>query len=286
MTRAVNIAKHDIYKTWANRQAAADDVMADIPDALVTFTAAKASGTSTTLTWDNPVSNAGLYVQIEAAPTTGTVGTNGASTAVANTFTDAGDLVGVAAHTFQNGDRVVFDTVVTTTGVVADTTYYFVINRNTNDFQVSSTSGGGALPLTTNGSGTVYKPTVTFVDAGDLVHQVAHGRAAGSRVMLDSLVSTTGITADKSYYVINPTADTFQLSLTVGGGAVTLTTNGVGVMYTPVYNYAFVATVLGDLETYSHTSLSVNTEYEYRLATSRLAVQPAAQRSIAYASTV
>jgi hypothetical protein len=286
MTRAVNIAKHDIYKTWANRKSAVDDVMTDVPDALVTFTAAKAGATSTTLTWDNPASNAGLYVQIEAAPATGTIGNNQTAAPIACTFQDTGDTVTAASHGFQNGDRVVFASVVTTTGIVANTTYYFVVGRTDTTFQVSATSGGGALPLTTNGTGTVYKPVITFVDTGDLVHQVAHGRAAGDRVMLDSIVSTTGISTDKSYYVINPTADTFQLSLTVGGGAVTLTTNGVGVMYTPVYNYAFVATVLGDLETYTHTGLSVNTEYEYRLATSRLAVQPTAQRSIAYASTV
>lgn len=286
MTRAVNIAKHDIYKTWANRKAAVDDVMADIPDALVTFTAAKASGTSTTLTWDNPVANAGLYVQIEAAPATGTPGDNGAAAAVACTFTDAGDLVTAVGHGYQNGDRVVFDTVVTTTGITADTVYYFVVAKTDDTFQVSATSGGGAVALTTNGTGTVYKPTVTINDTGDTITQVAHGRPAGQRVMFDSLVGTTGISARTSYYVINPTTDTFQLAATPGGVALVLTTNGLGVLYVPTFTHAFVATVLGDLETYTHTGLSVNTEYDYRLATSRLTPQPVASRALAHASTV
>lgn len=81
----------------------------------------------------------------------------GASKAVAVTFTDSGDTVNRTAHGYQNGQPVVFDTIVTTTGISVDTTYY-VVNRAANTFQVASTLGGTALTLTTDGSGTVFLP--------------------------------------------------------------------------------------------------------------------------------
>ena len=77
-----------------------------------------------------------------------------ATTAIACTFTDTGDLVTKTAHGLSNGDRVSFATVVTTTGIV-NNTIYFVISATTNTFQVAATSGGAAIALTTNGTGTV-----------------------------------------------------------------------------------------------------------------------------------
>jgi len=81
----------------------------------------------------------------------------GTSKAVAVTFTDTGDTVNRTAHGYRNGQRVNFATIVSTTGISTHTTY-FVVNRTADTFQVSATSGGSALPLTTNGSGTVYIP--------------------------------------------------------------------------------------------------------------------------------
>lgn len=81
----------------------------------------------------------------------------GTSKAVAVTFTDTGDTVNRTAHGYQNGQRVNFATIVTTTGISTHTTY-FVVGRTANTFQVASTIGGSALTLTTDGSGTVYTP--------------------------------------------------------------------------------------------------------------------------------
>lgn len=67
---------------------------------------------------------------------------------------------------------------------------------------------------------------VTLTDAGDLVTRTAHGYSDGRLVIFYNIVSTTGITAGQYYYVINATANTFQVSATVGGSAVALTTNG------------------------------------------------------------
>ncbi len=76
-----------------------------------------------------------------------------ASTAAANTFTDAGDLVTASAHGLSNGWMISFATVVTTTGVSTATRYY-VIGATTNTFQIATTVGGSAVVLSTDGSGT------------------------------------------------------------------------------------------------------------------------------------
>ena len=71
---------------------------------------------------------------------------------VACSLQDTGDTVAAAAHGLLDGDRVVFATILLTTGVITNTEY-FVVNKATNTFQVSATSGGAALSLTTDGSG-------------------------------------------------------------------------------------------------------------------------------------
>jgi len=75
-----------------------------------------------------------------------------ATTSSAVTFTDAGDLVNWTAHPFRNGDAVIFSSVVTTTGITAYTRY-FVVGAAANTFQISTTYGGSAVALTTDGSG-------------------------------------------------------------------------------------------------------------------------------------
>ena len=67
---------------------------------------------------------------------------------------------------------------------------------------------------------------VTLTDAGDLVTRTAHGHSDGSIAKFYNIVSTTGLTEANLYYVINSTANTFQVSATVGGAAVALTTDG------------------------------------------------------------
>jgi surface protein len=96
-------------------------------------------------------------------------GTNTAlTTAVACTFQDVGDTVTEVGHGLSNGDEVSFATIVTTTGIVANT-IYFVVNAAADTFQVAATSGGAALPLTTNGSGTLrYRTTIASIGAGTI----------------------------------------------------------------------------------------------------------------------
>jgi surface protein len=110
---------------------------------------------STTITMANTTGlSAGMQVTgINTSLTTGR----------AVTFTDAGDLVNLTAHGLSNGDEVSFSVITTTTGIVINT-IYFVVNATADNFQLASTLGGSALPLTTNGSGTIiYNSTIVSI---------------------------------------------------------------------------------------------------------------------------
>lgn len=74
------------------------------------------------------------------------------------------------------------------------------------------------------------KLAVTFTDTGDLVGLTAHGFLAGDAVNFTTIVGTTGLTSGQRYFVLAPTANSFQVSATPGGAAVALTTNGTGVV--------------------------------------------------------
>jgi hypothetical protein len=137
-------------------------------------------GTSQTITitgnWGapTPVSLTGTpadgSVTITMASTTGlAVGmqVSGVNTSLTTgrsvTFTDVGDLVNLNNHGLSNGDEVSFSVITTTTGIVINT-IYFVVGASTNTFQVAASVGGAALPLTTNGSGTVkYNSTIVSI---------------------------------------------------------------------------------------------------------------------------
>jgi len=106
-----------------------------------------------------------------------------ATTAIACTFTDAGDLVTKTAHGLSNGDRVSFATIVTTTGILTNT-IYFVVNAAANTFQVSATSGGAAIALTTNGTGTVrWESVVTAVTTNTSITVSRPATASGSTAL-------------------------------------------------------------------------------------------------------
>jgi surface protein len=71
---------------------------------------------------------------------------------------------------------------------------------------------------------------VTFTDTGDLVGRTAHGYQNGDVVTFWSVATTTGVDVGQQYYVINASANTFQISLTPGGSAVALTGDGTGTL--------------------------------------------------------
>jgi hypothetical protein len=61
------------------------------------------------------------------------------------------NTIKVPAHGYANNDTVVFFSSSPPSPLVAGTIYY-VVNATTDDFQVSATSGGGAINITTNAS--------------------------------------------------------------------------------------------------------------------------------------
>ena len=67
---------------------------------------------------------------------------------------------------------------------------------------------------------------VTFTASTDTVTRTAHGYTNGMIVRFYNIVTTTGLSEGQQYYVINATANTFQVSLTEGGSAVALTNDG------------------------------------------------------------
>ena len=72
------------------------------------------------------------------------------------TFQDTGDTVTLNSHGLSNGNQISFTSITSTTGISTNT-LYFVVTATTNTFQVATSLGGSALPLTTNGSGTLVR---------------------------------------------------------------------------------------------------------------------------------
>jgi hypothetical protein len=67
---------------------------------------------------------------------------------------------------------------------------------------------------------------VAFTDTGDLIGRTSHGYGNGDKVQFYDIVGTTGLVASQTYYVVNATSDTFQVSATPGGSPLPLTTDG------------------------------------------------------------
>ena len=100
--------------------------------------------------------------------------------------------------------------------------------------QVSTSSL--AIGMLVTGTGISDAKAVTMQGAGiNTVTRVAHGLPNGKLVYFATIVTTTGIVVKTPYYVVNATADTFQLSLTSGGAALILTTNGTGTIQYPSF---------------------------------------------------
>lgn len=123
--------------------------------------------------------------------------------------------------------------------VVADAKNYQLIGGIANgDWTELQGAGGGGINyiLTPDGADITGWATyfddqaVTFTDAGDLVNLTAHGLNDGQVVSFTSITSTTGISVNTAYYVVGSATNTFQVSATSGGSALTLTTDGSGTL--------------------------------------------------------
>lgn len=84
----------------------------------------------------------------------------------------------------------------------------------------TAASGGQCL-----GYGAVGGQEIPYsVDpALNLIQAVAHGLSGGDRVVLMGAAPPTGLSEGQVYYVVNATADDFQVSATLGGAAINIT---------------------------------------------------------------
>lgn len=77
--------------------------------------------------------------------------------------------------------------------------------------------------------------TTTFTNATNLVNDTAHPYSNGDPVTFNPATGTdslpTGLTAQTKYYVVNANVNDYQVSLTVGGSAVTFSDDGSGTLY-------------------------------------------------------
>ena len=133
-------------------------------------------------------------------------------------------VVNYLGHELVAGDIVKF----TTTGTLpspltAGTAYYVLaIGLTASTFRVATTPGGTAINTTTMGAGThrVQLPNVL---------------ANGTPVQFEMYLPAEAITMKQTYYVVNATSETFQISNTLEGSAVTWASNPVNAVYCGSY---------------------------------------------------
>ena len=101
--------------------------------------------------------------------------------------------------------------------------------------------------------------TFTATNATDLFTSAGHGYPNGEAVRLYTASGTlpSGVTATARYYVINSTTDTFQLSATSGGSAVSLADDGTGTLSVGVDPISVTDLLSGTEKTVTSTN-SVN----------------------------
>ncbi len=165
-------------------------------------------------------------------------------------FTASSSVFTAAAHGMINGDIVNLVNVggALPAGLAVSTTYY-VVNVTTNTFQLALTSGGAAIVTGDDGSAAQYfilaksvyirgirvtyiKPVIYTADAGaDTLTASNHGVVNGTIVTVSNVAGAvpTGLTAGTTYFVINATANTFQLASVLNGPAIDITNTGSGI---------------------------------------------------------
>jgi len=92
------------------------------------------------------------YAEVSAVATSDTAGVG-----VVCTFTNATEKVNKAGHLLSNGDKIMFSDDGVGGALPAelnDYTVYYIVNKGTDDFEVSLTSGGAAVSFTDDGTGT------------------------------------------------------------------------------------------------------------------------------------
>lgn len=104
------------------------------------------------------------------------------------------------------------------------------VNERADSIALVNISAGGTIDITARDPAPAFMSIVTISNASPaIVSWMAHGMANSAMVRLSTTGSLpAGFAPDTTYYVINKTADTFQLSLTSGGAAINTISAGTG----------------------------------------------------------
>ncbi len=89
----------------------------------------------------------------------------------------------------------------------------------------SDLSGGNLITVNSQGGYKIVNQAVTGVASTDILTSVGHGQVANTAIYFNSLTGGSGLAVGTQYFIINPTANTFQVSLSSGGAAVNFTTD-------------------------------------------------------------
>jgi hypothetical protein len=118
------------------------------------------------------------------------------------------EKLSVNSHGYQNGDVVVLSGLSSNSAGLTAGVPYFVVSKATNDFMVSTTSGGGAVDITASVTGTVTRDSsLTTVDPAYIWGRPLKKRSGG----VANYCPATGMGTDKSP-TGSASTDTFTLT--------------------------------------------------------------------------
>ncbi len=103
--------------------------------------------------------------------------------------------------------------------------------------EVVSTTTGGELMLVEGVTGTAGTSDATEAGSSssdDVLVAAAHGLADGDKIQFTAITGGAGLVINKTYFVVNKTTGTFQLSETSGGTAIDFTTDISAGTFEPV----------------------------------------------------
>lgn len=155
-------------------------------------------------------------------------------------------VVTLNAHAQANDDLVQFSTNGTLPAPLAAATDYYVINKATNTFQVSATSGGTAIATTTAGSGTHTLITPATTAAVGTVLSVIDGKVTGDPAPTITRRLLLGTTAKTSpYTIVSGDAGNFtaENTATSTGGAVTTKSDAITIGGSSDVVFATIGTI-------------------------------------------
>lgn len=152
-----------------------------------------------------PLVNNTLYYVIKSTSTSIKL----ASAYKAVTFTNAGDLITSNSHGYVDTNTVQFYNIASTTALgISSDILYFVVSAAANTFQISLTSGGAPIALTSDGTGNAIMPinlTVVGVGASHSISQNVNNTSAVATLSPGGVVQRITVTNAGENYVAAPT---------------------------------------------------------------------------------